>query len=145
MRRFLFDTAVFVHAFGDSHPLREPCRDIVDRQSNGRLSGEMASTLIQEFAHQRLRQLRDRAAAVVWARKVAALCRVHPIRESDAMRALELYERHPRLDAMDAIFAAVALVRGIDAILTPDRGFDRIPGLERVDPLDSEAVAALGE
>jgi uncharacterized protein len=43
----------------------------------------------------------------------------------------------------DAIFAAQALNRGIDAILSPDRGFDSIPGLERIDPADAEAVATL--
>jgi hypothetical protein len=30
-------------------------------------------------------------------------------------------------------------------VLTSDRGFDGISGLERIDPLDVEAVAALGE
>ena len=33
--------------------------------------------------------------------------------------------------------------RGIDAILSPDKGFDGIPGLERIDPADADAVASL--
>ena len=43
----------------------------------------------------------------------------------------------------DAIFAAQALNREIDAILSPDRGFDGIDGLQRIDPADVEAVASL--
>jgi predicted nucleic acid-binding protein len=43
----------------------------------------------------------------------------------------------------DAIFAAQALNRDIDAILSPDTDFDGIPGLERIDPADAKAVAAL--
>jgi predicted nucleic acid-binding protein len=59
------------------------------------------------------------------------------------MRAMELWSEHDRLDVRDAIFAAQALNRGIDAILSPDRDFDEIPGLQRIDPADAQAVAAL--
>jgi predicted nucleic acid-binding protein len=43
----------------------------------------------------------------------------------------------------DAIFAAQALNRGIDAILSTDKDFDGVPGLQRIDPADTDAVAAL--
>jgi predicted nucleic acid-binding protein len=144
MRRFLFDTAVFVYARGKPHALRDPCSAIVADQIAGRIAGEAAVGLIREYAYQRYRQTGDRWAAVQMARDLAAICRLHATGESDVLRALELYERYPRLDSTDAVFAAVALNRGIDAVLTPDRGFDGISGLERVDPLDNDAVAALG-
>ena len=57
--------------------------------------------------------------------------------------ALKLWCEHEQLDMRDAIFAAQALNRGIDAILSPDRGFGGIAGLERIDPADAKAVAAL--
>lgn len=56
---------------------------------------------------------------------------------------LELFARQPRPSARDALFAAVALGRGIAAILTTDRAFDDVDGLARVDPLDAAAVDAL--
>lgn len=31
VRRFLYDTSVFVYALDGEHPYREPCRDIVHR------------------------------------------------------------------------------------------------------------------
>jgi predicted nucleic acid-binding protein len=37
----------------------------------------------------------------------------------------------------------VALNRGVTVIASADTDFDRVPGFERVDPLDREAVAAL--
>jgi hypothetical protein len=36
-----------------------------------------------------------------------------------------------------------ALSRNIDAILSPDRDFDDIPGLRRIDPADTAAPATL--
>jgi predicted nucleic acid-binding protein len=58
-------------------------------------------------------------------------------------RALDLWSEHERLDVRDAIFAAQALNRDMDAILSPDRDFDDISGLERIDPADTSAVATL--
>jgi uncharacterized protein len=145
VRRFLFDTTVFVYARGRPHAYREPCAAIIKDQIAGRLAGEAAAELIREYAHQRYRQTGDRWDAVQMARDIAAICRLHAADATDMLRALELYERHPRMHTTDAVFAAVALNRGIDAVLTSDRGFDGISGLERIDPLDVEAVAALGE
>jgi uncharacterized protein len=144
VRRFLFDTAVFVYARGRPHPLREPCSAIIADQIDGRLAGEAAVGLVREYVHQRYRQTNDRWEAVQMALDVARLCKLHAVGVDDVLRALELYEHNPRLGSTDAVFAAVALNRDIDAVLTPDRGFDGIPGLQRIDPLDTDAVAALG-
>ena len=74
------------------------------------------------------------------ARHAAGLCRpLHDLRRRDAILALDIYARHPRLSARDSVFAAVALGRGTDAILATDRAFDDVPGLERIDPADEEA------
>jgi hypothetical protein len=44
----------------------------------------------------------------------------------------------------DAISTAQALsIWDIDAILSPDQGFDGVVGLECIDPTDAEAVASL--
>ena len=143
MRRFLYDTNVFVYALGREHPLRDPCQAILSRVADGELRGEASADLIQEFAHQRYRQTGDRAAACQSARQVAQACVLHPLEPADVLRGLELFERHPSLNGRDASFAAVALGRGIDAILTADPAFDGVPGLERIDPSDSARVAGL--
>jgi len=56
---------------------------------------------------------------------------------------MDLFEANPGLDARDAVFAAVALNRGIEVILTTDRAFDEVRGLERIDPSDERAIATL--
>lgn len=143
MRRFLYDTNVFVYALGGVGPYREPCRAIVEHAASGRLDGEASADLVQEFLHQRLRQTGDRELAVAAARRVPSLCRLHDVRTTDLNLALWLFETHERLTARDATFAAVALNRGLDTILSADRDFDDIPGLERIDPRDTAAVASL--
>lgn len=144
MRRFLYDTAVFVYALGSEHPYREPCRSILREAQRGTLDGEASLELVHEFAYVRLRQSGDRGDAARWARTVAHVCRMHAVEQADIDRALILWCEHERLAVRDAIFAATALNRGIDAILSPDQDFDDIPGLQRIDPADAKAIVTLG-
>jgi predicted nucleic acid-binding protein len=110
----------------------------------GWLAGEASVELIHEFAYVRSRRRIARVDAVESARDVAGICPLHTVGADDIERALDLWCEHERLDMRDAIFAAQALNRGIDAILSPDRGFDGIHGLERIDPADVTAVDSLG-
>jgi predicted nucleic acid-binding protein len=143
VRRFLFDTGVFIYALGGEHHYREPCRSILHEMRGGYLAGEASIELIHEFAHVRRRRDVPRLDAVGSARDVADMCPLHTVGPDDIERALDLWCEHERLDLRDAIFAAQALNRAIDAILSPDKGFDGIPGLERIDPADAGAVATL--
>lgn len=77
------------------------------------------------------------------ARRVGRLCRLHPLEPADVERGLGLFELHPQLDARDAVFAAVALNREIELILSTDRGFEEVDDLHRVDPADREGVDSL--
>lgn len=143
MRRFLYDTSIFVYALGSEHRYREPCREIVRRAAAGDLQGEASADLLQELVHQRARRTGDRLGAAEAARRVAKLAWWHPLEPNDVQRGIDLYENHDGLDARDAVFAALAINRGIDAILATDRAFDGIDGLERIDPADERAVATL--
>lgn len=143
MRRFLFDTNVWVYALGDPHPYRDSCRQLVASQGDGRLAGEITSMVVAELVHQRLRQTGDRREAAQRGRELVLACRVHAPGEADTSLALELYERVPGLDSFDSLLAATALNRGIDTILSADRAFDGVPDLERVDPLDAGALERL--
>lgn len=143
MRRFLYDTSIFSYALGGEHRYRQPCREIVSRAAAGELRGEASADLLQELSYQRLRRTGNRGDAAAAARNVAKLVRLHPVEPDDALRGIELFESHPGLDPRDAVFAALAINRGIDAILATDRGFDELDGLERIDPADERAVAKL--
>jgi len=109
----------------------------------GLLAAEASVELIHEFAYVRLRQGVTRRAAAAAARDIAGTSQLHAVEPRDIERALEVWCEHERLDMRDAIFVAQALNRDIDAILSADRDFDGIPGLERIDPADAEAVASL--
>lgn len=134
---------MFVYAVGADHPLRNPCREIVRRAGTRNLRGEASVDVLQEFAHQRMRRTGDRAEAVRSARAIAGLCRLHETTPAVALAALDVLATNDRLTARDATFVALAAALGIAVILTPDKDFDGLDGLRRVDPADTETLAAL--
>lgn len=135
--RFLYDTAIFVYARGAEHKHREPCRDLLQLTAQGLLAGEASVALIQEYAHILRRRGLDGPRVREQARDVTGLCLLHEFGEDDLRLALNLVAIHPALRVQDAVHVATALRRGISVIVSPDRDFDGITGLERLDPHDA--------
>jgi uncharacterized protein len=143
MSRFLYDTAVFVYAIGGDHPYRDPCRRIVAAARDGRLAGEASVEVVHELAHVLLRRGGDRARALRLASAAGELARLHEFSPSDVALVMALLSDHPALDVRDAVFAATALNRGIPLILSTDRAYDAVPGLDRIDPAAPDALERL--
>ncbi len=90
--------------------------------------------MIQEVVHHRLRRTGDRSIASADGRDTAALCTLLNFDREVLDLSLDLIERIPTIRGRDAVHAATALAYGIETIISPDRAFDGIPGLTRLDP-----------
>lgn len=139
--RVLLDSAVFIYAVGVEHPYQQPCRDLLAALAAERLQGAASLIAVDEVLHQRARRTGDRRSAARVARSMIDLCPLHELTTADVATGLSLFERVSRLHARDCLHAATALNREIPAIVSPDRAFDDVPGLRRIDPI--EAAAAL--
>ena len=91
LRRFLYDTSIFVYALGGEHPYKEPCREIVRKAAAGDLQGEASADLLQELTHQRARRTGNRLGAAKAARSVAALAWWHSAEPNDIQRGIDLF------------------------------------------------------
>src|SRR5688500_7640344 len=52
----VLDTTVLCYTVGESHPLREPCRQLLLAQADGRVDAATTIEVIQEFVHVRARR-----------------------------------------------------------------------------------------
>jgi predicted nucleic acid-binding protein len=59
---------------------------------------------------------------------------VEAIQAADVEAAATLADEHSELDARDLLHAAVMARLGSTQIVSADKGFDRIPQIERLDP-----------
>lgn len=129
----VLDTTILVYAVGAEHPLRQPCRDLVELVRDGRVRARTTVEVIQEFAHVRARR-RSRADAATRARDYArGLSPLVRPREDELLDGLGLFEASTRIGPFDAVVAACALRHGW-AIASADRSFGEISGLRYLDP-----------
>ena len=140
----MLDTTVLVYSVGGDHPLREPCRSLIEAIGEGELAATTTVEVIQEFAHVRARR-RDRSDARSLASAfVDLLSPLTLVDADDLSRGMDLFVAADQLGAFDAVLAAAVIEREhLTALVSADRGFGSIPGLLHVDPADSKALATV--
>lgn len=128
------DTAVFVYSGGADHPLRAPCRRVLQDVVEGKLEAATSAEVVQEILH-RFLAIRRTDVGVAMARSVLdAFEPVLPISHAVIRRVPGLVERYASLSTRDLIHVATCLEEGIGTIVSPDAGFDRVSEVRRLDP-----------
>ncbi|HET9763767.1 MAG TPA: PIN domain-containing protein [Casimicrobiaceae bacterium] len=138
----VLDTTVLVYAKGAEHPLRGPCRELVEAIAEGGIEATTSVEAIQEFAHVRARR-RGRADAAALAQDYAELLSPLLLVDAESLReGLALFGRIDGLGAFDAVLAAAAISARATALVSADGDFDDVPALLHVVP-DAAGVAGL--
>ena len=128
------DANVPMYAAGAEHPLKEPCLAILRSIASGELAAVTDVEVCQEIVH-RYTALGERQQALHVARLfIEVVPEVLPIEKQDLLLSLEMHERYPVLTARDSLHAAVMHNNDIRSIISADRHFDEVDGIERIDP-----------
>ena len=138
----VLDTTVLVYAKGADHPLRDPCRELIDAIAERRVEATTTVEVIQELVHVRARR-RGRADAATLGRHYAELLSpLLTVTGDDLQHGLALYERSERLGAFDAVLAAAAAAAGARALVSADTAFGELTEVAHVAP-DATGLATL--
>jgi predicted nucleic acid-binding protein len=140
----VLDTTVLVYAKGADHPLRDPCRQLVQAIAEQRVAATTTVEVIQEFVHVRARRRGREDAARLGRDYAALLSPLLSVTADDLTRGLAWYERSERLGAFDAVLAAAAATAGAHVIVSADGAFGSLDGIAHVTP-DAAGVAGLVE
>ena len=118
----------------------ESCIRLLDAVVDGRAAGVTSTAVVEETLHFELASRDERLSGMAG----AAYAMFTPLLAvTDEVIELALALDAPRIGANDRVHVATCRVHGIETIVTADRGFDSVEALRRVDPLDTDAVAAL--
>ena len=128
------DSAVLMYAAGSEHPLRSPCQRILARVAAGELDAVISVEVVQEIVHRFTALKRPQLGASIARDALDLFAPVLPITHATMRRVPDLVDRHPTLAARDLVHAATCLEEGIEDIVSPDRGFDAVGGIRRLDP-----------
>jgi len=128
------DTAVIMYSAGGDHPLREPCGRIIEAIGDGDFDAVTSVEVIQEIFHRFLsvgRADEGRAQAVD---AIDLFAPVIPLTHALIRRVPDLARKYPSLSARDLVHVATCIHEGIVDIVSPDRGFDQVAEIRRIDP-----------
>lgn len=128
----LLDTTILVYAVGADHPLREPCRWVVDTVAEG-LNATTTPEVLQEFCHVRARRYGRRDAVKVTADYASLLGPLRPVTETDLIHGLAEFSGAKTLGMFGAVLAAAAKNSGA-ALISADKAFDAVTALQWLNP-----------
>jgi uncharacterized protein len=126
------DANVPMYLVGADHPNKAAARRLLEQAivDNEPLATDVE--VFQELLHRYAAIGRRDAIGPAWEALGGVVDVIHPVEIEDVTRARGLVERSIGRSARDAIHVAVMERRDIHRIMTFDRAFDRIPGIERV-------------
>lgn len=128
------DTAIIMYAAGGEHPMRDPSRRILASIRDGELDGVISVEVIQEILHRFIRVRRPEVGQAQATEAMDFFAPVLPITHAVMRRVPELAARYRHLDSRDLVHVATCLHEGITAIISPDREFDLVAEVRRIDP-----------
>ena len=129
------DANVPVYAFGREHPLRAPCRDILREFTRGPSACWSSAEVLQELLNIGVRRrAEDRISETI--RNLASSLgnQLVPVDAEHILWCLS-QDWPPGLQSRDRVHVAVMDRLGITQIISADRGFDDVRGINRLDPL----------
>ena len=128
----LVDSNIPMYLIGSAHPNKETARRRLEEMV---AAGESVCTdaeVLQEILHRYTAIRRPQFIDPAFEALLSIVDVVFPIERADVERARRLVLGTTRLSARDAVHVAVMQGRDIGRVMSFDRGFDAVPGIERV-------------
>jgi hypothetical protein len=127
------DSNIPMYVAGGEHPNREPARRFLDRVRRGKVEACSSTEVLQEILYRYTSLGRLDLAREVYDLFVEICPVVLDVTLADTDRARDILCSTSHISARDAVHAAVMLNHDVERIATYDAGFDRVPGIRRLD------------
>jgi uncharacterized protein len=128
----LIDSNVPMYLIGAAHPNKEAARRGLEERIAAGESMCTDAEVLQEILHRFLAIRRPEFIDPAFDTLLAIVDVVFPIERADVERARRLVLGRATLSARDAVHVAVMQGRDIGRVMSFDRAFDSVPGIERV-------------
>jgi predicted nucleic acid-binding protein len=129
------DANIPMYAAGSSHPLRDPCIQILRASLDSSGGCVSSAEVLQEIFNVYLRQSDlSRGREILSTFAEALHGNVVDVLAADIQAAAAL-DVSPRLQARDRVHLTVMQRLGVSRVISSDRAFDEVPSIQRLDPL----------
>jgi uncharacterized protein len=131
--KVFIDSNIPMYVAGREHPHREPSRRLLAKVERGEIEGCTSVEVLQEILYRYSALRRLDLAREVYELFVQVCTVVLVVTLADTDRARDLLSDAQGTSARDAIHAAVMLNHDVEWIASFDGGFDRVPGIRRIE------------
>jgi predicted nucleic acid-binding protein len=129
------DANVPIYAAGRSHPLKEPCTQVLRLAAEHPDAFVTDAEVLQELLHRYLALRLWPQGREVFQRFLELMQgHVEAVQADDVQCAASLADAHQEMSGRDLLHAAVMQRLGVRHIVSTDQGFDRLAGVVRLDP-----------
>lgn len=126
------DANVPMYLVGAPHPNKVAVQELVERLVRERRRMATSSEIFQEILHRYVHIDRRDRIELAFETLAGLVDDVIAIESKDVFAAKDLLHAHPRLSARDALHVAIMRRHEIHRIVSFDRAFDAVAGLERL-------------
>jgi uncharacterized protein len=131
--KVFIDSNIPMYVAGSEHPHRDPSRRLLAKVQSGEIEGYTSVEVLQEILYRYSALRRLDLAGEVYDIFVQICPVVFDVTLAETDRARDLLAEVAGISARDAIHAAVMLNRDVEWIASFDGGFDRVPGIRRME------------
>lgn len=128
----LVDSNIPMYLVGAPHAHKADAQRLLESAIAARERLVTDAEVLQEICHRYAAIGRRDAIQPAFDALLGAVDDVLPIERDDALAAKDVLLGHPELSSRDALRAAVMRRRKIGRVMSFDRGFDQLPGIERI-------------
>ncbi len=120
----LIDTNIIMYAIGKVHPLKEPCREVLQKVTRGETDANIDVGVLQELLCV-YSSRGDRAKGLkVIEEMLVIFSTPFVIGRAEIERAKDLMRKYTILTARDAIHCAIAINHRLEGIISTDKDLD---------------------
>lgn len=129
------DSNLIMYSIGSPHPLRGPCKKVLEKIKSQEILGVTNTEVLQEILY-RYFSIERRTLGEIAYQSMTELCMdIFPVSVADTDKALEILKKVHAITPRDAVHAATMMNRGVKEIISTDSHFDLIPEIKRIDPI----------
>jgi predicted nucleic acid-binding protein len=132
------DANLIMYSIGNPHPLRDPCKNILEKIKSRKILGVTNTEVLQEILSRYFSVRRKTHGEIAYQSMLQICVEVFPVGVMDTDKALEILKTVNGITSRDAIHAATMINNGIKKIISTDSHFDLIPEITRIDPVMSK-------
>jgi len=131
---WFIDANLIMYSIGSPHPLREPCKKVLEKIKSREILGVTNTEVLQEILYRYFSIERKTLGEIAYQAMIELCTDIFPVRVEDTDKALEILKGVHGITSRDAVHAATMIHNGVKEIISTDPHFDLIDEIKRIDP-----------